>query len=44
MIVTQMDHEDAGFHVSGAAQVREQLVRIGFDILASRFPPTRLAS
>ena len=22
MIVTQMDHEDAGFHVSGAAQVR----------------------
>ena len=31
MIVTQMDHEDAGFHVSGAAQVREQLVRVGFD-------------
>ena len=31
MIVTQMDHEDAGFHVSGAAQVREQLVRAGFD-------------
>ena len=31
MIVTQMDQEDAGFHVSGAAQVREQLVRTGFD-------------
>ena len=32
MIVTKMDHEDAGFHVSGAAQVREQLVRAGFDV------------
>ena len=31
MIVTQMNHEDAGFHVFGAAQVREQLVRVGFD-------------
>ena len=31
MIVAQMNHEDAGFHVFGAAQVREQLVRVGFD-------------
>ena len=31
MIVTQMNHEDAGFHESGAAQVRQQLVRVGFD-------------
>ena len=32
MIVTQIDHEDAGFHVSGAAQVRDQFVRAGFDV------------
>ena len=32
MIVTEMGQADAGFHVSGASEVREQLVRVGFKV------------
>ena len=31
MIVTEMGQADAGFHVSGASEVREQLVRVRFN-------------
>ena len=45
MIVTEMGQADAGFHVSGASEVREQLVRVGFnapqwwDLRAGLRPP-----
>ena len=48
MIVTQMDHEDAGFLVSGAAAARtvgeNWFRRSRLAGLASRFAPTRPAS
>ena len=31
MIVTEMGQAEAGFHVAGASQAREQLVRAGFN-------------
>ena len=45
MIVTEMGQADAGFHVSGASEVREQLMRVGFnapqwwDLRAGLRPP-----
>ena len=49
MIVTEMGQADAGFHVSGASEVREQLVRVWVQCssmvgLASWIAPTRPAS
>ena len=45
MIVTEMGQADAGFHVCGASEVREQLMRVGFnapqwrDLRAGLCPP-----